>query len=99
MDSDVDAAAEQRLLDLLHEHAALTDLAERPRAIAVARSRDRDECDLDPPPAQRRRRLLGLGEGEPRAARPDANEHSSTSERVSRVHTTGRRGERAETPR
>ena len=44
---DVDAACEQSLLELLHEHAARADLAEGPRAVAVAGRRDRHERDLD----------------------------------------------------
>ena len=74
---DVDAPVEQRLLELLHEHAARADLAERPRAVAVAGGRDRDERDLDAGPPQKRvRGELGLGEREPTAARPDADEHT-----------------------
>jgi hypothetical protein len=44
---DVDPPVEQRLLELLHEHAALTDLAERPRAVAVSGRGDGNERDLD----------------------------------------------------
>ncbi len=68
MDRDVDATGEQRLLDLLDEHAALADLAERARAIAVARGGDRDERDLDAVATQHRAGLLGLRQCEPRAA-------------------------------
>jgi hypothetical protein len=46
MHGDVDPSGEQRLLDLFDEDAALTDLAERARAIAVAHGRDRNEGEL-----------------------------------------------------
>ena len=49
---DVDAALEQRLLELLDEDPAGADLAERARAVAVARRRDRHERDLDAPTAR-----------------------------------------------
>ena len=91
VDGDVDPPGEQRLLDLLHEHAAFADLPERAHAVAVAGGRDRDERELDPGSPERSRRLLGLREREPRAARPDANEHSSTSKHASRGRTTGMR--------
>jgi len=65
---NVDPPGEQRLLDLLHEDAALTDLAERARAVAVTCRRDRDERDLDAGTSQLHRRLLGLRECEPRSA-------------------------------
>ena len=52
MDSDVDPALEQCLLQLLDEDPAGTDLTQRARPVAIARSRDRNECDL-PRPAQR----------------------------------------------
>ena len=84
---DVDAALEQRLLELLHEHAAGADLAERPRAIAVARGRDRHERDLDPGPAQRLGGALGLGEREPTAAGADAKQHSTAGSRCAARRT------------
>ena len=77
VDGDVDPAGEQRLLDLLHEHAALADLAERARAVAVAGGRDRHEDDLVARPPDHRAGELGLGQREPRAARADANEQRS----------------------
>jgi hypothetical protein len=51
VDGDVDSAGEQRLLDLLHEHAACADLPERLRAVLVAGGRDRDERRLHARPA------------------------------------------------
>ena len=87
VDGDVDPPFEQRLLELLHEHAAGADLAERLRAVAVARGRDRHERDLDPGPAQRGRRALGLGEREPTAAGADAKQHSGAWERCATRHT------------
>ena len=60
VDGRVDAAGEQRLLDLLHEDAARADLAERLRAVAVAGRRDRHDA--------RRRRPAA-----PRGARPAAS--------------------------
>ena len=77
VDGDVDPALEERLLELLHEHAAAADLAERARPVAVARGCDRNQGDLDPRPSQRLDRALGLGEREPTAARADANQHDS----------------------
>ena len=74
---DVDAAVEQRLLELLDEDAARADLAERPRTVAVARGRDRDERDLDAGRAQPRGSELGLREGEPTAAGADADQHGT----------------------
>ena len=62
---DVDPACEQRLLDLLHEDAALADLAERARAVAVARGRDRHERDLVTARAEHVRGELGLRQREP----------------------------------
>src|SRR5436305_6998175 len=81
VDRDVDPPLEQRLLDLLDEDAARTDLAERARAVTVARGRDRHERDVVAATAYHTRRELRLGEREPRAARPDANEHSRSSSR------------------
>ena len=52
---DVDPVGEQRLLELLHEDAALADLPERAGAVAVAGGRDRQERDLVAGPAQVRR--------------------------------------------
>jgi hypothetical protein len=74
---DVDAALEERFLELLDEHAARTDLAERLRAVAVARSRDRHECELDAVAAQPHGRQLGLREREPTSAGADANQHGT----------------------
>ena len=48
----VDAVGEQRLFELLDEHAALTDLAERAAPVAVACGCDRDERDLPPRAAE-----------------------------------------------
>src|SRR5579864_8968953 len=79
MHGDVDPAGEQRLFDLLDEDAALADLAKRARAVAIAGRRDRHERDLVPRTAHNCAGELGLREREPRAARPDANEHSSSS--------------------
>src|SRR5690349_1884186 len=78
MHGDVDAAVEQRLFELFHEHASLTDLAERARAIAVACGRDRYERKLDTRGAQPCGGGLGLGQREPTAAGPDANQHGTT---------------------
>ena len=46
MDRRVDATLEQRLLELLDEHSALADLAERAAAVAVAGRRDGNKRDL-----------------------------------------------------
>ena len=76
MNGDVDAAAQQGFLELLHEDAALTDLAERLAAVAVADRRDRDESDLDGSRgAQQVGRETGLREREPTAASADAKQH------------------------
>ena len=83
VDGDVDPPLEQRLLELLDEDAAGSDLAEGPRAIAVARSGDRHERDLDPGPAQPLRGQLSLGESEPTAAGADADQHSFAGRRAS----------------
>ena len=77
MDGDVDSALEQRLLELLDEHPAAADLAERTRPVAVAGRGDRNERDLDAGPAQRIGGALGLGQREPTAARPDAKQHDT----------------------
>ena len=77
MHGDVDAVVEKRLLELLDEHSARTDLAERLRAVAVAGGRDRDERDLDPGRSEPRGRELGLGQCEPTAAAADADQHSA----------------------
>ena len=79
MNGDVDPSSQQRLLDLLHEHAPFADLAERTLAVAVARRGDRDEGDLDTGRAQCVRRLTRLRQRQPRAARSDANEHRTSS--------------------
>src|SRR5581483_5253878 len=71
------------------EHAARADLSERPSPVAVARGRDRHEGDLDARAADRGGRLLRLGQREPRAARPDTNEHSATSLPAVNGRTTG----------
>jgi hypothetical protein len=83
MHGDVDAAVEQRLLELLDEDTAFTDLAERLGAVAVAGRRDRHERNLDPGPAQCLDGALGLGEREPTAAGADADEHSCGARRRS----------------
>ena len=62
---DVDPPCEQGLLDLLDEHAALADLAERAGAVAVAGGRDRHERDLVAARADHLRRELGLRQREP----------------------------------
>jgi hypothetical protein len=77
VDSDVDAVLEQGFLELLHEHAARADLAERLRAVLVARGRNGDQRDLDARSAQPRRSELGLREREPTAAAADADQHSA----------------------
>ena len=71
----VDPAVEQRLLELLDEDAALTDLAERAAPVAVAGGRDRDERDLAPRAAELVGRERRLRQREPAAARADADEH------------------------
>jgi hypothetical protein len=73
----VDAAFQERLLDLLDKDAARPDLAEGLRPVPVARGRHRDERQLDAGGAQPGDGLLRLGEGEPTAARADANEHGT----------------------
>src|SRR4051812_16391282 len=82
MDGHVDAAGEQRLLELLYEDASLADLAERPRAVAVAGRRHRHQRHLCPTAPQHLRRTAGLRHGEPAAARADPYERGS-SERSS----------------
>ena len=77
MHSNVDAAVEQRLLQLLDEHTASSDLAKGTCAVTVARSRDRNKRDLDTRPAQPGRRELGLREREPTAAGTDADQHGT----------------------
>ena len=74
---NVDAAVEQRLLQLLDEDATRSDLAEGARTIAVARCRDWHERDLDTRRAQPRRSELGLREREPTAAGTDADQHGT----------------------
>ena len=75
MDGDVDAAVEQRLLELLHEDAALADLPERLATIAVTGCRDRNERHLHARPPQQVGCQTGLGEGEPTAAGSDPKQH------------------------
>src|SRR5437762_9635727 len=77
MHRNVDLAREEGLFNLLDEDAAGADLAERARPDAVAGGGDRDEGDLVAGPPHDRCGELRLREREPRAARPDANEHSS----------------------
>src|SRR5579864_498536 len=79
MDGDVDAAREERLLDLFDEDAAFTNLAERARAIAVAGGGNRQERDLDSGRPHRGSRTRRLDERKLRAARADTNEHRSPS--------------------
>ena len=74
MDGDVDPPGEQRLLDLLDEHAARADLAERLRPVFVARGRDRDERDLDTVAPQPIGRELGLRQREPATAAADPDQ-------------------------
>src|SRR5437764_11121670 len=71
MDGDVDPAGEERLLDLLDEHAPRADLAERLRAVLVAGRRDRHERDLDAVTAQTVGRELGLRQREAATATAD----------------------------
>ena len=47
MDGHVDPAGEERLFDLLDEHAALADLPEGLGAVAVAGRRHRHEGDVE----------------------------------------------------
>jgi hypothetical protein len=75
VDSRVDASLEERLLELLDEHAALPDLAEGAAPVAVAGGRDRHERNLAPGAAKTIRRQRRLRQGEAAAARADADEH------------------------
>src|SRR5205807_5630775 len=77
MHRDVDPAIKKRLFELLDEHSARTDFAERSGAVAVARSGDRHERDLDTRTAKPRRGQLGLRERESTAAGADADQHGT----------------------
>jgi hypothetical protein len=68
VDGDVDPAGEERLLQLLDEDPAASDLAERACPVPIAGRGDRDEGDLDTRSSQHLGRALGLGEREPTAA-------------------------------
>ena len=91
----VDAAVEQRFLELLYEHAAGADLAERTGAIAVPGSRDRNERKLDAWSAQVRRSQVGLSESATGRSPSDsslARTNRSISERGQAVSFTGGTG-------
>ena len=74
-------AGEERLLQLLDEHASGADLPEGARSITVSGGGHRYEGDLDARPAERLDRLLGLRQREPTTARPDAQQHGSGAAR------------------
>ena len=77
MHGNVDATVEERLLQLLDEDTASSDLTKWTRAVTVARRGDGNERDLDARPAQARRSELGLREREPTAAGTDADQHGT----------------------
>ena len=77
MHGNVDAAVEQRFLQLFDEDTASSDLAKGTCAVAIARRRDGNERDLDARPAQPGRSELGLREREPTAAGTDADQHGT----------------------
>src|SRR6185295_2670148 len=77
----VHLAAQQRLLDLLHEEGLAAEVGQRDLGEAVPGGPDRHDLDLGPARPQRARHRFALHEREAAASRAEANLHSRESGR------------------